>query len=60
MENPPSSRTIEGTAVASTVASMAMRPVETISASSTGPRSDRSPTADSAVPVDAGSKAVTP
>src|SRR5213596_27028 len=36
---------MDGTAVARTVASMAMRPVDTMRARSTGPRSDLSPTA---------------
>src|SRR5580765_2509519 len=47
--NPPTSRTIVGTAVARTVVSIAMRPVATMMASSTGPRSERSPTAARAV-----------
>src|SRR5690349_324436 len=38
------SRTIDGTAVAMIVESMAMRPVESIMASRTGPRAERSPT----------------
>jgi hypothetical protein len=38
------SSTIDGTAVAMIVESMAMSPVESITASRTGPRSDRSPT----------------
>src|SRR5689334_137784 len=38
------SLTIDGTAVAMIVESMAMRPVESITASRTGPRADRSPT----------------
>ena len=42
---PPTSRTIDGTAVARIVASMAMRPVDTMSASRMGPRSERRPTA---------------
>ena len=44
-EKPPMSATIEGTAVARIVASMATRPVESMSAMSTGPRSERNPTA---------------
>src|SRR6185369_10147175 len=43
--NPPTSRTIDGTAVARIVASIAMRPVDTMRASRTGPRSERRPTA---------------
>src|SRR4051794_3253434 len=41
---PPMSRTIEGTAVARIVASIAMRPVDTMRASRIGPRSERRPT----------------
>src|SRR5215213_6998760 len=42
--NPPISLMIDGTAVAMIVASIATRPVESITAIRTGPRSDRSPT----------------
>src|SRR3954447_16926030 len=42
--NPPSSRTIDGTAVETIVASRATRAVDSMTAISTGPRSDRSPT----------------
>ena len=42
--NPPTSPTIDGTAVARIVASMAIRPVDTMRASRTGPRSERRPT----------------
>src|SRR6478736_3327159 len=41
---PPNSSTIVGTAVASTVASIAMRKVESMRARRMGPRSDRNPT----------------
>src|SRR6476646_3338547 len=44
-EKDPRSPTIEGTAVARIVASRATSAVDSISAMSTGPRSDRSPTA---------------
>src|SRR3954454_8895097 len=40
--------TMEGTAVAMTVASMATRAVDSITPMSTGPRSDRNPTPDDA------------
>src|SRR5215207_6192013 len=42
--NPPRSATIDGTAVARIVASTAISAVESIIASSTGPRSERRPT----------------
>src|ERR671933_1867988 len=41
---PPTSRTIEGTAVAMTVESIATRAVASMTAARIGPRSDRSPT----------------
>ena len=41
---PPTSRTIDGTAVARIVASIATRPVQSMTAARTGPRSDRRPT----------------
>ena len=40
------SATIDGTAVARIVASIAISPVESITAMSTGPRSERNPTAE--------------
>src|SRR5690349_18982977 len=42
--NPPRSRTIEGTAVARMVESMAISPTLSMMDSRTGPRSDRKPT----------------
>ena len=43
--NPPRSATIDGTAVARIVESIAMRPVASITEMSTGPRAERNPTA---------------
>src|SRR6478735_2207893 len=43
-EKPPTSRTIDGTAVATMVESMATSPVDSIRAMRMGPRSDRNPT----------------
>jgi hypothetical protein len=43
-ENPPTSRTIDGTAVATMVESIATRPVDSIKAMRMGPRSERNPT----------------
>src|SRR5690349_17042909 len=45
---PPRSSTTDGTAVARIVASMATNDVDSITASSTGPRSERRPTAERA------------
>src|SRR5215218_2522277 len=42
--NPPKSRTIDGTAVATMVESMATSPVDSIRAIRMGPRSERNPT----------------
>src|SRR5687768_10128413 len=53
------SSTIDGTAVAMIVESMAMRPVESITASRTGPRSERSPTLFSVTLQDYPTRAVT-
>src|ERR1700754_3603589 len=43
-EKPPTSPTMDGTAVAMMVLSRATRPVQSIRAASTGPRSERKPT----------------
>src|SRR6478735_12391406 len=43
-EKPPTSRTIDGTAVATMVESMATSPVDSIKAMRIGPRSERNPT----------------
>ena len=50
-ENPPRSRTTDGTAVAMIVLSSATSPVASITDASTGPRSDRSPTPRRSVKV---------